>query len=49
MSRQKTLPEAKLKELSAYALSLGLNANNLSITITDQVNCPSEETYLRSE
>jgi hypothetical protein len=39
MSKQKTLSKEKLKALSDYALSLGLNPNNLPMTITEQVNC----------
>ena len=39
MSKTKTMKAERLKELSDYALSLGLNTAGLPMTITDQVNC----------
>lgn len=47
MSKQKTLSKEKLKALSDYALGLGLNPNNLPMTMTDQVNCVYSEKNLQ--
>lgn len=39
LSRSRTMPQAKFDKLMAYAQSLGLNTNDLPITMTTQNGC----------